>query len=375
MASPIQQRLLDLGTDIAAVPPEDLAFQHTILCQTSLPATRPAPDCLVWERRQGRATLLVEAGKVINPRTGHFEQLALPYGPKARLLLMHLNSEAVRRQSPVIPVEDTMTAFFRRLMGRTQDGRQAKMLKEQLSALAAAQFRIGVTSASGEGALQVDTKVVGAFNLWFEKDENQRILWPSELKLSLDYFDSLNRFAVPLDERAYCRAGALGRGPRYVLLAGAAAAPHPGWSLAVHPLDRPTGTVRPGLRAVARLPGVFQRPAAAGARRLPGSPNRHRLARHSAVAVAAAGEEALSGGRPGRRRACAIGGGPTHRGLSGHRGGAGRMCNRWRPLGRGMCNRRRTSWWTESGTSPFTARCRRTGEEAAGREAWGLAGR
>ncbi len=202
MVTPIQQRLIELGADIATTPPEDLAFQHTILCQTSLPAARPEAGRLVWERRQGRATLLVEAGKAINPRTGHFEQLCLPYGPKARLLLMHLNSEAVRRQSPVIPVEDTMTAFFRRLMGRTQDGRQAKMLKEQLSALAAAQFRLGVTSPTGEGALQVDTKVVGAFNLWFEKDKHQRILWPSELKLSLDYFDSLNRFAVPLDERA-----------------------------------------------------------------------------------------------------------------------------------------------------------------------------
>ena len=202
MASSIEQRLLELGTEIATSPPEDLAFQHTILCQTSLPATRPPDDMLIWERRQGRATLLVEAGKVINPRTGHFEQIALPYGPKARLLLMHMNSEAVRRQSPVIPVEDTMTAFFRRLMGRTQDGRQAKMLKEQLTALAAAQFRIGVTSPGADGALQVDTKVVGSFNLWFEKDEKQRILWPSELMLSRDYFESLNRFAVPLDERA-----------------------------------------------------------------------------------------------------------------------------------------------------------------------------
>lgn len=199
MGSPIQQRLLDLATDIAIVPPDDLAFSHTILCQTSLPAARPPDDLLVWERRQGRATLLVEAGKAINPHTGHFEQLGLPYGPKARLLL-HLNSEAVRRQSPVIPVEETMTAFFRRLMGRTQDGRQAKMLKAQLSALATAQFRMGIVN--GEGALQVDTKVVGAFNLWFEKNDNQRILWPSTLKLSLDYFESLTCFAVPLDERA-----------------------------------------------------------------------------------------------------------------------------------------------------------------------------
>jgi len=107
--------------------------------------------------------LLVEAGKALNPNTWHFEQLGLPYGSKSRLLLMHLNSEAVRRQSPIIPVEDTMTAFFRRLMGRTQDGRQAKMLKGQLSALAAAQFRMGISGP--ESALQINTQIVGAFNL------------------------------------------------------------------------------------------------------------------------------------------------------------------------------------------------------------------
>lgn len=200
MANAIRQRLLDLGSEIATAPPEDLAFSHSIFCQASLPSAKPPDDMLVWERRQGRATLRVEAGSAINPQTGSFEQLGLPYGPKARLLLMHLNSEAVRRQSPVIPVEDSMTAFFRRLMGRTQDGRQVKMLKSQLSALAAAQFRLGITI--GESALQVDTKVVGAFNLWFEKDDNQRIFWPATLKLSLDYYDSLTRFAVPLDERA-----------------------------------------------------------------------------------------------------------------------------------------------------------------------------
>jgi len=202
MANSIQQRLLDFGTDIATNPASDIAFQHSIMCQTSLPAVRPPDNVLVWERRQGRATLLIEAGKVMNPRTREFEQLRLPYGPKARLLLMHLNSEAVRRQSPIIPVEDSMTAFFRRLMGRTQDGRQAAMLKTQLSALAAATFRMGISTGE-DSALQIDTKVVGAFDLWFRKDEDgQRVIWPQTLRLSLDYFESLTRFAVPLDERA-----------------------------------------------------------------------------------------------------------------------------------------------------------------------------
>jgi replication initiator protein len=201
MPSVIQQRLLDLGCEIAAAPADDLGFIHSIMAQCALPTARPPEGTLVWERQQGRARLLLEAGKVLDPQTGTYRQLALPYGPKARLLLMHLNSEAIRRRSPVIPVEDTMTAFFRRLMGKTQDGRQAKMLKMQLSALAAATFRMGIVQEE-DRAFQVDTKVVGAFDLWLQSEPGQRVLWPSTLRLSLDYFESLTRFAVPLDERA-----------------------------------------------------------------------------------------------------------------------------------------------------------------------------
>jgi hypothetical protein len=201
MPSVIQQRLLDLGCEIAAAPADDLGFIHSIMAQCALPTARPPEGTLVWERQQGRARLLLEAGKMLDPQTGTYRQLALPYGPKARLLLMHLNSEAIRRRSPVIPVEDTMTAFFRRLMGKTQDGRQAKMLKMQLSALAAATFRMGIVQEE-DRAFQVDTKVVGAFDLWLQSEPGQRVLWPSTLRLSLDYFESLTRFAVPLDERA-----------------------------------------------------------------------------------------------------------------------------------------------------------------------------
>ena len=199
--SPIQQRLLDFATEIATSPPEDLAFTHSVLAQTYLPTTKPADGVRRWERRQGRATLLVDAGEALDPRTQQFVQVPLPYGPKARLLLMHLNSEAVRHQSPVIPVEDSMTAFFRRLMGRTQDGRQVRMLKSQLTSLATATFRMGVVQGN-DRALQVDTKVVTAFDLWPENTEGQRVLWPSVLRLSMDYYESLTKFAVPLDERA-----------------------------------------------------------------------------------------------------------------------------------------------------------------------------
>src|SRR3954451_5963846 len=75
------------------------------------------------------------------------------------------------------------------------------MLKAQLSALAAATFRMSV-AYDDQQSIQVDAKVVSKFELWLIRDESQRVLWPSTLRLSLDYYESLTRYAVPLDERA-----------------------------------------------------------------------------------------------------------------------------------------------------------------------------
>lgn len=114
---------------------------------------------------------------------------------------MHLNSEAIRTQSSVIEVENTLTAFVRRLLkGHDPNGREIRAFKDQLSSLAATTVRLAVES--GERATQVNTQIVGAFDLWFPKDERQRVLWPSTVQLSTDYFQSLLGHAVPLDERA-----------------------------------------------------------------------------------------------------------------------------------------------------------------------------
>jgi hypothetical protein len=56
---------------------------------------------------------------------------------------------------------------------------------------------------NGHGrAFQINTQIVTAFDLWVPKDKRQRVLWPSTVRLSEDYFQSLAQHAVPLDERA-----------------------------------------------------------------------------------------------------------------------------------------------------------------------------
>jgi Plasmid encoded RepA protein len=196
----IDRRLIFSGAEITETPPEEITYQHTVLCQTSLPYRDPGDAVREWKRSQGQVKLLVEAGQAIDPSTDDFVKLGLPFGPKPRLVLMHLNAQAIKTQSPVVEVESSMTAFAREVLGWGPNGREIRTMKDQLSRLASAIIRLGVTA--GDRAFQVNTQIVTAFDLWFPKDDRQRVLWPSTVRLSDEYYQSLSRHAVPLDERA-----------------------------------------------------------------------------------------------------------------------------------------------------------------------------
>ena len=201
-----QRRGIEAGLSIVMEPPEQIAYQHTVLCQTSMPYRNPGQGIIRWERTQGNVHLLINAGEALDPEKEQYVQLGLPFGPRPRLILAHLNAEALRTGSPVIEMDGSLTAFVRRIQNPTgkarggPNGREIRAFKDHLGRLAASTIRMAV--ATGGRAVQVDSKIVTAFDLWFPKDEHQRVLWPSTIQLSLDYFASLQNHAVPLDERA-----------------------------------------------------------------------------------------------------------------------------------------------------------------------------
>jgi hypothetical protein len=197
--SAIQTRLIDASTEIREAPPDEISFQHTVLCQTGLPYKETKERR--WEKKNGRVVLEIEAGRVLHPERQEYVDMPLPYGPKARLVLIYLCSTAIRNQSPIIDVERSMTAFIRELINREPNGKEIKMFKQQIAALSSATIRMATTI---EGrSLQVNNQIVYKFDLWMERAEyNQRVLWPETVDLSLDFFNTLLEHAVPLDQRA-----------------------------------------------------------------------------------------------------------------------------------------------------------------------------
>jgi hypothetical protein len=132
--------------------------------------------------------------------TNDLVPVGLPYGPAARLIVCHLNTEALQTRSPVIDVEGSLTAFIRRVTYRLPCGRDFRRFKEQLLRLSGCNITVLYNLESH--LIQVNSRFVDAFDLWEERHETERGITPKMIVLSPTYFENLLAHAVPLDERA-----------------------------------------------------------------------------------------------------------------------------------------------------------------------------
>jgi hypothetical protein len=195
----VQRRVLRAQIEIQQQDVANVLYQHTVLCQTVLPYRDPGPDARLWHRRQGNAHLELQAGRALHPEKREFVDVGLPFGPKPRLVLYYLNAEALRTRSPQIEVQDSLTAFVKRI-GLDPKGRNMGIVKDQLTRLSTTDFRMGYID--GNEATTVKATIIKGFKLWFPKDERQRVLWPSTVQFSQEYFEDLLCHAVPLNEAA-----------------------------------------------------------------------------------------------------------------------------------------------------------------------------
>lgn len=204
--TPNQIRMVDAAVALTQRDREtqEVLFQHSVFCQTSLPHSDPGSTVREWERRNGTARLLVKAGEAMHPTSGEFVRLGLPYGPKCRLILMHCNQQALLTQSPHIEVEATFTAFVRKFLKLDSNGRTVNAIRAQITKLAGASMTLGTLKETEQGtrAKTDNIQIVRSFDVWMPKNEKQQVLWPGFIEYSADYFESLLTHAVPVDEVA-----------------------------------------------------------------------------------------------------------------------------------------------------------------------------
>lgn len=194
--TPIRRRIIESAAAIRLDEATEIEYQHGILCQVGLP--RKKTEGRIFERSFKNASIRIKAGELWDG--GKWVEQPLPYGPKPRLALIHINGEAIRTQNPQVEIGRSCAEFLRRIGLADQDGRTYNLFKRQMMALAATELSLGFTTHNE--AVTVNARPIKEFRAWIGNNESQHTLWPGELTLSRDYFDSLVAHAVPLDPRA-----------------------------------------------------------------------------------------------------------------------------------------------------------------------------
>lgn len=202
--SPVRRRRAEvrkqLGTE--KFSHEDRHHIHSVLALCGLPYREPKGKQREFIREYGKNSLVVQAGYLKDPLTGKMVAQGIPYGPKARLMLLHVCTQAVRQKSPEIEIADSMSAFMKDLGFSVTGGKRGTIVqfKEQLNRLAGARMQIGLWD--GETATTLNAQPIKSFDVWLPTDPAQKLLWSSTLRLDQSFYESLREHALPVDMRA-----------------------------------------------------------------------------------------------------------------------------------------------------------------------------
>lgn len=202
--SPIQERLLDAVDEIYSDDPSELRYLHIVLAQCGLPYREPEAKLQFYEKRNGRTSLVLTPGVLLDPKTRKAALQGIPYGPKPRLLMIHLCTEAKLKKSPEVEIAHSMSAFMQDLGISVTGGKKGSIrnFKEQLNRLAATRMQL-LFEDENKVSMVNATSPISRYDVWFPKSPSQKMLWPSTVTLSREFYESLmGQNALPLDARA-----------------------------------------------------------------------------------------------------------------------------------------------------------------------------
>ena len=175
-----------------------IGFLYSGWCQAALPHRR-LPDDKAWQIRSDHVNMLVQPG--LRPSNfGDPEQIGVPYGSRARLIMLYVQSEALRTRSREVGLGRSMNQWLIR-MGVPVGGKSMSAIKDQAERISRCSFTFDGkgTKAGGIARMTIFDRAIFAE---IEDVPGQGSLFPQVAKLSEQFFEQLNAHPVPLDEAA-----------------------------------------------------------------------------------------------------------------------------------------------------------------------------
>ncbi|MBP0447794.1 plasmid replication initiator [Roseomonas sp. SSH11] len=199
----IDRRVVDAAADFMADEEGGIGFLFSGWAQAALPHKR-LPDDAPWQVQTERVMLLVQPGRRA-VRDSAPVPIGVPYGSRARLIMLYLQTEAIRTNSREVELGKSLRSWLAK-MDIAWGGKTVKDVREQAERISHCSLSFQINQG-GRGAL-LNQHIVDTALFLDSDDGAQGSLFLEKAKLSESFFEQLKRHPVPLQEAAIRRLNA-----------------------------------------------------------------------------------------------------------------------------------------------------------------------
>jgi hypothetical protein len=194
----IERRVVEAAMAYMSDEDGGIGFLYSGWCQAALPHKRLADD-KGWQVEGDRYCLIVEPGMRRGPG-GQPVHVGVPFGSRARLILIYLQSEALRTQSREVMLGRSLRNWLER-MQIPVCGRNLDIVREQTERISRCRLTFEVRQGNRIG-LSNQNIMDSAIFLEPSGNDVQGTLFTQVARLSEAFFEGLKRHPVPFEEAA-----------------------------------------------------------------------------------------------------------------------------------------------------------------------------
>lgn len=194
---PFNRQCIDTAFAVLSDEVRRIGVMHAGFAMTSLPHREI--EATEWVRQGGNVKLRIESGKDVKD-----QHAGIPYGATARMILLFLQTEAVRTKSREVELGRNMAQWLA-TMGIEKGGWQYKTVRDQSKRISLCRLTFYRTWENATEHTN-GSFVRNAISTGDESD-NQLSLWREVVKLDEGFYESLLSHPMPVREAAIRELG------------------------------------------------------------------------------------------------------------------------------------------------------------------------
>jgi len=199
--TPNERAVVETAYQVLSEEADRIGYTYAGFALTSLPHREHKNR--IWRREGYNLTMVIQSGV-----DKHGKEVGVPFGPIARLILMFLQTEAIRTQSREIEIGRSMQGWLTK-MGMSIGGKTYTLVKEQAKRIASCNLTFFPEGRSPAVEVAAKGAFVKASMFSNVAHDGQLTLWEDRVVLDDYFYKELNERPVPLSEEAIRAIGSV----------------------------------------------------------------------------------------------------------------------------------------------------------------------